>query len=376
MERNPEFKIDVTLSHKGYDHKPTQVDYRTMQWVRRRLSLNDFVALIAEGYSYCHIYFGSRRTKEKFKQTQTVSIDVDEAEVPLKDFVDNCKLKPTFAYETFSNNNGKKKYRYRLVYIFKEPLNSNVFVQMYDTICGMIGLATTKDHCGRVLSQLMNGTNKKAYIYRSNIIYSSVTDITVPETESNEYSSSRGLFPKKTLNPLTPLTKPVSIIYPEDIYCSDNAIYNINNKKQYKPKVQNRTTIFEGLKEPLELLENDRKGFLDFYGKIFKLTRWSKLKYNESGYCVIPDDYMSLFVRYSPSVWGCSINRFKDGEKRRNRLFLDGCIIRKIKPEITLLELLYNLVHRVYHYYDNRDGILSNRCIIMKATEVMEYDVE
>lgn len=126
MEKDPNFKFDVTLSHKGYDHKPTQVDYRTMQWVKRKLSINDFVALITEGYSYCHIYFGSRRSKEKFKQTQTVSIDVDEAEVPLKDFIEKCSPKPTFAYETFSNNNGKKKYRYRLVYIFNQPQTASI----------------------------------------------------------------------------------------------------------------------------------------------------------------------------------------------------------------------------------------------------------
>ncbi|MCM1451061.1 MAG: hypothetical protein NC102_02280 [Clostridium sp.] len=375
MEKEPNFKFDVTLSHKGYDHKPTQVDYRAMQWVRRKLSINDFVALITEGYSYCHIYFGSRRIKEKFKQTQTVSIDVDEAEVPLKDFVDKCPLKPTFAYETFSNNNGKKKYRYRLVYIFKEPLYSNVFVQMYDTISCMIGLTDTKDHCGRVLSQLMNGTNKKAYVYRSNIIYSSLTDIVVPDSEPIAICGQRGLFPRKTLNPLTPLTNPVSIIIPVEKYFNNNNIYH-NNQKQYKPKVQNGTNVLKELREPLEMLEMDRKGFLDFYGKIFKLTRWSKLKYNESGYCIIPDDYMSLFVRYSSATGKYNINRFKDGEKRRNRLFVDGCIIRKIKPDITLLELLYNLVHRVYHYYDNSDGVLSSRFIASKAVEVMNYDVE
>lgn len=233
MERNPEFKFDVTLSHKGYDHKPTNVDYRTMQWVRRRPSINDFVALISAGYSYCHIYYGSRRVKKKFKQTQTVSIDVDESEVSLQEFITTCSPKPTFAYETFSNNNICGKYRFRLVYIFNEPLDGNTFVQMYDKLCGMLDLADTKDHCGRVLTQLMNGTSQHAYFYRSNIIYSSVTDITVPETESLMSSIPRGLFPRKTLNPLTPLTNPASINIRAEKSYNNNITYH-NNNKQYK----------------------------------------------------------------------------------------------------------------------------------------------
>lgn len=119
-----------------------------------------------------------------------------------------------------------------------------------------------------------------------------------------------------------------------------------------------------------------RKEFLDFYHQIFKrLVRWEKLEYNEHGYCVIPAGHLSLYVRYGYRNGRCVVNRFKDGEKRRNRLFIDGCIIRKIKPDITFLELLYNLVHRVYHYYDNSDGILSNELIVQKAIDVMSYDV-
>lgn len=105
------------------------------------------------------------------------------------------------------------------------------------------------------------------------------------------------------------------------------------------------------------------------------MTRWSKLTYNEFGYCVIPDTHLSLYVRYCYTDGAYRISRFKDGEKRRNKLFIDGCLIRKIKPEITALELLYNLVHRVHYCYDNSDGMLSNSLILDKVAAVMEYDV-
>ena len=114
---------------------------------------------------------------------------------------------------------------------------------------------------------------------------------------------------------------------------------------------------------------------MNFYGKIFNVIREERLYYNELGYCVIPSCHLSLFIRYSRTKNGAVINRFKDGEKRRNRLFIDGCIIRKIKPGITFLELLYNLVHRVYFYYDNSDGVLSTELLVQKTNDVLQYDV-
>ena len=69
----------------------------------------------------------------------------------------------------------------------------------------------------------------------------------------------------------------------------------------------------------------------------------------------------------------CTVNRFRDGEKRRNRLFTDGCIIRKINPGVTFMDLFFNLVHRVYFYYDNSDGVLSDELIARKAYDVMNY---
>lgn len=85
---------------------------------------------------------------------------------------------------------------------------------------------------------------------------------------------------------------------------------------------------------------------------------------------------MKLYTRYGYKEGKHVISRFRDGEKRRNRLFIDGCIIRKIRPDIRFLELLYNLVHRVYFYYDNSDGVLSDMLLIRKAYDVMNYDVE
>lgn len=364
MCTNEFFNIEVWLSKECYATKPTTVDYQRMSWVPTTLTVSEFIDRIAQGYSYCHIYYGNRRIKSKFRFSQVVSIDVDDTETSLTDFIVNCPLKPTFAYETFSN--GKDGlYSYRLVFVFQEKLNAGQYKCAYEKIETQIGLTETKDHCGKVLTQLMNGTKSDAYMFRSNIIYSVNSDIILDNYDGDQVTG-------RTINSKNNFSKSNS-----NLNSNSNYIYIFNNKKQYKckePFCKNYSYDFE---EPLSLLMKGRKEFLNFYHQIFKkLIQWSPLEYNEAGYCIIPAGHLSLYVRYGYNNGRCIVNRFKDGELRRKRLYTDGCIMRKIKPGVRFLELLYNMVHRVYYYYDNSDGILSNELIIQKTIDVMNSNVD
>ncbi len=323
-----------------------------MKWNSVTLTLEDFISHIRSGYSYCHIYRGKRRLKKDFMFSQVVSIDVDDTTISLHDFIQNCALKPTFGYETFSNGLDRF-YSYRLVFVFEEKLSATQYQCVYDSLCSLCKLTETKDHCGKILTQLMNGTTLNAEIYVSSIIYSVNSDDFFNVEGKDTIENEEKELDNFTVN-----------------------LYNIsNNQKQYKHKVAKYKTDFNDSFDAIDMLENDTAKFLSFYGKIFKVIRGEKLYYNNAGYCVIPSGHLSLFIRYSRSKNGTIINRFRDGEKRRNRLFIDGCIIRKIKPDITFLELLYNLVHRVFYYYDNSDGVLSVDLIVQKTNDVLQYDV-
>ena len=103
MTSDPNFKFDITVSEKSYKSKPTSADYCQMKWHQKKTSLRNFISMVMAGYSYCHIYVKNMRRKDKFLYTQVISIDVDNTDAELKDFYSRCQLKPTFAYETFSN---------------------------------------------------------------------------------------------------------------------------------------------------------------------------------------------------------------------------------------------------------------------------------
>ena len=75
--------------------------------------------------------------------------------------------------------------------------------------------------------------------------------------------------------------------------------------------------------------------FIEEYASL-GIVEQTKLYYNEDGYSLIPDNFMKVFNRIEWTNKQARINKFKDGEGRRKRLFVDACIIRKIEPDITL----------------------------------------
>jgi hypothetical protein len=209
-----------------------------------------------------------------------------------------------------------------------------MYEPLYNSICSYVGLANTKDDCGRVLSQLMNGNSlPDMEYYLSNRIYN-ISDFA-------QISHLR-------------------------LYCREGNMYNpkrLNCKKDSNNSINTKIiTDLNKLELPVFLAEYARLGIVE----------QTELEYNEDGYCLIPDTFMKVFNRI---VWDnkkARISKFKDGEGRRKRLFTDACIIRKIEPDITFEKLLYNLVYRRMRYYDNSDNVLTNKVLVEKAMYVLD----
>lgn len=96
----------------------------------------------------------------------------------------------------------------------------------------------------------------------------------------------------------------------------------------------------------------------------------------EDGYCMLDDSYVALPVRVKWENNKATIKKYRDGERRRRRLYIDALLIRKIKMEITFVELLYNMVLRRKWYYDNSDGILTNRILVEIVDSVLKLAAE
>ena len=335
MKIKSDFEFEISISERAYCAKPKSEDYKSMKFRKVIVNPSKFMEYIRLGYSYCHVFKNDHRSNADFLYTYFVSIDVDDSHVSLANYLEKPYMKPTLAYTTFSNKkNGS--YSYRLIYCFLEQIDAQMYEPLYISICSYVGLTNTKDDCGRVLSQLMNG-NSQPYMeyYLSNRIYG-ISDFV-------QISHSR-------------------------LYCREDNMYNpkrLNCKKEFNSNnsINNKIiTDLNRLELPVFLAEYARLGIVE----------QTKLDYNEDGYCLIPDSFMKVFNRIVWTNKHARISKFKDGEGRRKRLFTDACIIRKIEPDITFEKLLYNLVYRRMRYYDNRDNVLTNKVLIEKAKCVLD----
>ena len=125
----------------------------------------------------------------------------------------------------------------------------------------------------------------------------------------------------------------------------------------------------------IEDLNDNADGFILKYANDVMVINETLLDYNADGYALIPDVYYKLSVRIEWIHEKPKIKKYKDGEGRRKRLYIDALKMRAIKPDVTFLELLYNLVLRRKFFYDNSDRVLTNRILIEDAQTVLKMNM-
>ncbi len=303
------------------------------------LNVEELCQRITSGYSFCHVFRNNIRQKANFLYTNLIAIDVDDYPVTMEEFVDNCRAKPSLAYTTISDGrNGLS--RFRLIYVFDHPIqNEEEYKCLYCQIIGQLGLQDNKDNCGSRISQLMNGNHR--------------ADI-------------------KTFCSNQILTKHILLQKCQLEYYQSSPIQYISNRQFCK--ITEVATNDDESKIISDLFEGPDQ-FLQKHSQVSIITE-TPLDYNTDGYAFFPDQFFKLIIRVDWSKQKPKVNKFKDGEGRRKRIFIDALIIRNIKPDATFLELLYNLVLRRKLYYDNSDGVLTNQLLIDDVRQVQQMDLE
>jgi hypothetical protein len=222
---NESFRFDISISDKCYDHKPTSEDYQAMTFHVENLNADDLLDRITSGYSICHIFQDNRRVMKNFLYTNAVFIDVDDSPQPMESFLDVCNFTPSIAYTTISDGkNGL--YRFRLIYLLDEQVASvEEYKYLYDIFIKKVGLVDTKDNCGAVATQLMNGnSNNNVRVFSSNYVWNKRSFLQNCHLELHtsssptQYTSNRQFCKKE--NVITVMS-PEDLIIIEDL--NDNA---------------------------------------------------------------------------------------------------------------------------------------------------------
>ena len=157
----------------------------------------------------------------------------------------------------------------------------------------------------------------------------------------------------------------------------NETIYNIEDFKILEPiekpinKDDLKVRIDDDYLQKLNTLKPT--DFLAYYRDSFQILFETELKYNDNGFALIPDDYVRIqrnYTIYKEDGKICSkYHRLKDGEGRRHQLFCNAKIRCQIKPNISIEEMIYNLVYDRYYFYDNSDNVLTNQCLLRIALD-------
>lgn len=141
----------VSTSVEGYQQKP---DLAKITWEVKLLPLNEIAEQLKGGHSLSQnfditrktgLFSQSERTKENFKSTNFIFIDLDEIPNEWDDLLCSLRLQPTIAYTTFRHRqtiDGKTyRNRYRLIYFFNEGITTiSDYQSYYDALLCQTGI--------------------------------------------------------------------------------------------------------------------------------------------------------------------------------------------------------------------------------------------
>lgn len=339
--------IDVSISELNYEKKPQGDDIRMMTFKKETLSVDELATLISEGYSFCSIFnkeeFGiSDKRDSNYQYTQVIAVDIDHSPLTFDEALKKVKTIPTIAYETYSNSFDNNSFRF--LYIFNDRIESKEITKGYiREINNIIGneLGIRIDANAMKVSQYFNGNNNQKVI-TNNITYSKddfkieYNDIKV-QTKNNREQ--------------------------ENIIHLDCTFDNDSNF------IKDFWTI-----SYIELLNK--------YANVFKDIQHTYLPSvdDDTPIINIPNDFREIrrywyMVEYDDGTKMDCLRKISDGNGRRKMLFLNGMIRRLIWNDISMENLIYNLVFEFIHYMVNDGNKITKHEIFGIAQRIMKADL-
>ena len=340
-------EIELSLSVDYYMSKPKNI--AQIRYKRRTFTQNSLMIVLKTGYCVAHcfktqneIFTQSEKTNDNFEYTQMIGIDIDDCDTDMETFIKRLEKKPTFAYTTFSN--GIKGNRFRMIYLFNQKIDS---IPLYKAVYNWIteGL-NINDNCMRSVSQQMFGTNFAAKWYNSDVWYD------VPHFDESINTNIKVQFSK----------------------CK-------NQSEEIKVQNGVSSQISKSFMDDMNCMAS--MDFISKYRNCYPYFTETELQYKD-GYAVIDNNYYvvrrmwynQVYETKDGTVTVNEVRKYKDGNKRRIRMYNTARILRNIKNDITAEHLAYILYLEREYYYDNSDNILSNERLLSIATEITSMPME
>lgn len=360
-------KISVSISNKNYSSKE-EVNYTSIKFYTTNVTIKELASTISEGYAITHNFFdynkGYITTKDKteymFRYATYVALDLDNCEYnTLKELLSTLTIQPTISYTTLSHKLEGKGNRYRLIYVFNNLIYNPIeYCIIYDNLVNTI-LADNStlvfDNSMRNVAQMCLGSS--CYAPCAELITSDNT------YDNEDYLTTRistFLAEKKEIKNKTNFEKiegEVKYTISNEEFIND---FNTNlGNEELLSKYVDKYDWFEST--PLNITDSTTPK-IELPENYIEIKRYyNKVLNNVTGHHTIT-----------------GVRKYRNGEGRRNKLFINAVLRRYMLPSITLDHLLYCLIKELCEYYINIPGKGNgyiNRTMI-KAIALSSFSID
>ena len=242
--------FNITVSDHSYQTKPTKSDYKTMQLHTREVDVETLAGLIRNGNSICSVFNIERlklsdKTNQNFKQSNLIILDFDHSVIALEDVLDTIRIKPTIAFQTYSNTD--TDYRFKLIYLFEKPIKTvsefkKKSLMMFYLLFNQKEFDLIKpsfDSSSYSAVQLCNGTNQQVKLFDTVISIDSINQLF--EFNEDKFNGFEEVFDLMGIN-----------------LVEDNELTEVSQTKKSEENIKNNTDFFcfPSVGHPYEIINN------------------------------------------------------------------------------------------------------------------------
>lgn len=329
--------LTLSVSDQCFETKPPKGSpiYSKLTFTQQTVSLLQFLEIIRNGYMFCGVmtdyHFPNKyyETSKHLVSNNVVSIDIDDCDCPMRDFMPTLKYMPTFAYETFSNLEEGKGYRFRFLYVFDGSVKGETYKRLYNAICKANNInGSYNDKRTGSPYQKIWGTNGKhrdviglGYVYHIDSFkdFMDEEECPVPVYKKNNFTNN-------TLKQDTPRLTDKAFKEAWNKSTDTDILYHMRHYQTIECT-------------PIEWKDGELWRDLEDTHYYEVKRKWEfRLVFNGGRYKRVPVNI-----------------RLKNGEHRRKKIFLSLMRRRLIDPAITMEHLCYAALFELHYFIDNSD---------------------
>ena len=351
--------LTLSVSDQCFETKPPKGSaiYSKLTFTQQTVSLLQFLEFIRSGYMFCGVYDDKNFPNKNYKTSQhlvsnnVVSIDIDDCDCSMRDFMSSLKYSPSIAYETFSNLEEGKGYRFRFLYVFDDFVDGEAYSRLYYAICKANSIeCPSNDTSTASPYQKIWGTNGKhrdgiglGYVYHIDTFKDFMDEESVPST---------------ILKNTTTGINQVNGTLKTECKFKDKTFENMWNTAT-DTEILNHMTQYQ-TSETTYINFND--------GEL-----WRDLT-DEEYYCIKRKWQRKTFNGRNVVV----ISKVKNGEHRRKKIYLSLIRRRLIDPTVTLEHLCYAALFELNYFIANGDknDYITRYQLTQMAQNAMNADLE